>query len=75
MATEDLFSIVEQLVCVAATRFVGTPGSTWSAYVHRERANRGANRGQSLSTTQFISKFNVKGGMRRTVYERLVTKV
>ena len=56
MATEDLFSIVEQLVCVAATRFVGTPGSTWSAYVHRERANRGANRGQSLSTTQFISK-------------------
>jgi hypothetical protein len=56
MTTEDLFSIIEQLVCVGATRFVGTPGSTWSAYVHRERSRRGADRGQSLSTTQFISK-------------------
>ena len=55
--SEDIFSCVDQLVCIASTVFVGTPGSSVTAYVRLSRKS-GKNRfGEdlSLSTTKFFT--------------------
>ena len=36
--TEDIFSCIEQLVCLRSSVFVGTPASTVTQYVHAARA-------------------------------------
>lgn len=59
--TEDVFACVEQLVCIHAPVFVGTPGSTVTMFVSasRARANPGSASGQQtlmLSPITFVKR-------------------
>jgi hypothetical protein len=71
--TEDVISCVEQLICCQANLFVGTPGSTWTAYVQAVRKRAVALPSVSLSPLRFMARTGGALWRRKRRRQRQIT--